>query len=66
MLKKAPFSEYFRTRMLTHIVNVAPRAEGAVHIHLYHCNATLPIPFHPRQKHCYILDLKLCLQSFFL
>ncbi len=24
MLKKAPFSEYFRTRMVTHIVNVAP------------------------------------------
>ena len=23
----------------------------------YHGNATLPIPFHPIQKHCYILDL---------
>ena len=40
--------------------------ESAVGSHLYHCNATLPIPFRPIQKHCYILDLKLCLPSLFI
>ncbi len=31
--------------------------ESAVDSHPYHCNATLPIPFRPIQKHCYILEI---------
>ncbi len=40
--------------------------ESAVGSHLYQCNATLPIPFRPIQKHGSILDLKLCLPSLYL
>ncbi len=40
--------------------------EPGVGNHLYPCNVTLPIPFCPIQKHCCILDLKLCLPSLYL